>query len=247
MATVVQQRATGYDTIGQLPPLENGDRLSRDEFERRYSAMPNVKKAELIEGVVHVPSPAKRDHSTPQFRFVSWLGAYEAYTPGVEGGDNGSVRLDLDNEPQPDGFLRIFETHGGQSRIDSEGYVAGVPELVGEVSLSRVSVDLHSKLQVYRRNGVQEYVVWRVRDRQWDWFVLRSGQFDRLAPSAKGIYKSEVFPGLWLDAPALLRGDARAVLTTLPPTRCLRQAACFSRGQAAVARCPSSGDFSPAR
>lgn len=35
-------------------PLENGDRLSRFEFEHRYQAMPELKKAELVEGVVYI-------------------------------------------------------------------------------------------------------------------------------------------------------------------------------------------------
>src|SRR5208282_6607351 len=98
-----------------IPELENGDRLTREEFERRYEAMPNLKKAELIEGVVYMPSPVRqRRHSRPHLHLCTWLGHYEAGTPGVEGGDNGSIRLDLDNEPQPDAFLFIQPECGGQ-------------------------------------------------------------------------------------------------------------------------------------
>jgi hypothetical protein len=232
MASASHETRTKPRQNGKIPPLENGDRLSRDEFERRYSAMPNVKKAELIEGIVYMPSPAKDDHSASQFDMVGWLYVYRALTLGVAGGDNGTLRLDLDNDPQPDGFLRILETNGGRARLDDEGYVVGSPELVGEVSVTSVSIDLNSKLQVYRRNGVQEYLVWRVLDRAVDWFVLRSGQYERLIQSAKGIYKSAVFPGLWLDAPALLRGDARTVLSVLNKGLASRQHAEFVKSLA---------------
>lgn len=212
MASVLFKKSSGPKQPERIPPLENGDRLSRAEFERRYAAMPNVKKAELIEGVVLINGSATYEQSTARFDLVGYLGFYRLRTPGVTGGKNGTVRLDLDNELQPDAFLRINESSGGQSRVDNDGYIAGAPELVAEVSVSRVSVDLHAKLNVYRRHGVREYVVWRVRDGELDWFVLRGSDFARIEPSAKGIYKSEVFPGLWLDAPALLRGDGKAVL-----------------------------------
>src|SRR4051812_20108352 len=101
-----------------IPPLQPGDRLTRAEFERRYDATPNLKKAELIEGVVYMPPPVSDGHSSPHFDLIGWLSIYRAATPGTAGGDNGSLRLDLDNMPQPDAFLRILESHGGQSRID---------------------------------------------------------------------------------------------------------------------------------
>jgi Uma2 family endonuclease len=196
--------------------LEPGDRLTREEFERRYDAMPQLKKAELIEGVVYMPSPVRhRRHSRPHFRLITWLGAYEAATPAVEGGDNGTTRLDLDNEPQPDAYLLIDPARGGQARISADDYVENAPELVSEVAASSVGFDLHTKLHVYRRNGVCEYIVWRVLDQQLDWFVLRSGQFQSLAPNAEGILCSAVFPGLWLDPLALVRGDMLRVLAVV--------------------------------
>jgi Uma2 family endonuclease len=199
-----------------IPPLENGDRLTRAEFERRYEAMPHLKKAELIEGEVYLGSPVHhRRHGRPHIQVAGWLGVYTAGTPGVEAGDNGSVRLDLDNEPQPDAFLLIEPERGGQTRISPDDVVEGAPELVAEISSSTVSIDLGKKLNVYRRNGVLEYVVWRVRDRQVDWFVLRDGQYERLAPAADGILRSTVFPGLWLDPAALLRGDMTTILAVL--------------------------------
>jgi hypothetical protein len=83
--------------------------------------------------------------------------------------------------------------------------------LVAEVARSSVSIDLHNKLNAYRRNGVREYIVWRVEDRTIDWFVLREGRYEPLAPSADGLHRSEVLPGLCLDAAALLRGDLMVV------------------------------------
>ncbi|MDB5319234.1 MAG: hypothetical protein JWN40_865 [Phycisphaerales bacterium] len=199
-----------------IPPLQPGDRLTRAEFERRYDATPNLKKAELIEGIVIMPPPVSQEgHSSPHFRLITLLGNYEAATPGVEGGDNGSLRLDLDNMPQPDAFLRIIETCGGQSRIDADGYVEGAPELVAEVAATSASYDLHAKLNVYRRHGVNEYIVWRTFDRAIDYFILRDGRYDPLAPAAKGIFQSQVFPGLWLDAASLIAGDLQKVAEVL--------------------------------
>ncbi len=195
-----------------VPPLQAGDRLNRDEFERRYAAMKDVKKAELLEGVVYMPSPVcNDDHGAPHFDLIGWMYLYRMQTPGVQGGDNSTLRLDLDNEPQPDAFLRILPECGGQSKNDG-GYVAGAPELIAEVAASSVSYDLHLKLNVYRRNGVCEYIVWRTWDQAVDWFVLRSGQYERLPLGEDGVHRSEVFPGLWLDPAALLRGDVARVL-----------------------------------
>ncbi|MGO8747297.1 MAG: Uma2 family endonuclease [Thermoguttaceae bacterium] len=199
----------------RVPELRAGDRLTRPEFERRYAAMPHVKKAELIEGVVYMPPPASQEeHGGPTFNVVGWLAVYEFATPGVEGGDNSTVRLDLENEPQPDAFLRICPERGGQSR-NSDKYVAGAPELIAEVAASSVSYDLHDKLRVYQRHGVQEYVVWRVWDRAVDWFVLREGRYERLPLNSPDPYRSEVFPGLWLDPAALVRGDLSQVMAVL--------------------------------
>ena len=160
-----------------IPPLENGDRLTRDEFERRYDAMPGLKKAELLEGVVYMPSPVRfRRHGSPHFNLIGWLMHYSAATPGVVGVDNGSIRLDLDNMPQPDAFLLVLPSHGGRVRISDDDYVEKGPELIAEVAASSVSFDLNTKLHVYRRNEVSEYLVWRVDDRAIDWFVLREGR-----------------------------------------------------------------------
>ena len=147
-------------TDAQPLPLENGDRLTRGEFERRYAARPDLKKAELIEGVVYMPSPVRASsHAEPHAVILWWLGTYSASTPGVQVADNATVRLDLDNEPQPDALVRIDEEAGGRSRISTDDYVEGAPELIVEIAASSAALDLHDKLRAYRRNGVQEYVV----------------------------------------------------------------------------------------
>ena len=198
-----------------VPPLEPGDHLSRAEFERRYEAMPHVKKAELIEGVVYMPSPVRHEkHSRPHGWLMGWLMTYDAYTDGVEMGDNATVRLDQDNEPQPDGQLLIQPACGGQTRL-VDGYIEGPPELAVEVAASSKSYDLHDKKNAYRRNGVREYVVWRVLDGEIDWFILREGRFESLELGADGILRSETFPGLWLDPEALLARDGKRVLQVL--------------------------------
>ena len=213
MATVAQPRLQEKAVQASLPPLENGDRLTRTEFERRYDAMPGVKKAELIEGVVYMPSPVRlRRHGEPHALTLGWLTAYRAGTPGVIAADNASARLDLDNEPQPDALLMIEPERGGQARVSEDDYIEGAPELVAEVAASSVSIDLHKKLHVYRRSGVREYVVWRVEDRRIDWYALRDGEFIRREPDEKGHYRSQTFPGLWLDATALVEGDMAKVL-----------------------------------
>jgi hypothetical protein len=215
-ATAQPIERAGPSGDGRIPPLENGDRLTRAEFERRYEAMPNLKKAELIEGEVYMPSPARhRRHSHPHTRLVAWLATYETETPGVEAGASGSIRLDLDNEPQPDGFLIIGPEYGGQARISDDDYIEGAPELIGEVAASSVSYDLGKKLNVYRRNGVREYVVWRVLDCTVDWFVNRDGRFELMPTGADGILRSTVFPALWLDPAALVRGDKARVKEVL--------------------------------
>jgi Uma2 family endonuclease len=196
------------------PPLHDGDRLTKPEFRRRYEAMTDLKKAELVQGVVYMGSPVStRDHASPHGRIVTWIGTYVAFTPGTDLGDNGTLRgLDAPNEPQPDVHLRILPECGGQSRMDENGYVVGPPELAVEVAASSASYDLHDKLEAYRNNGVREYVVWRTWDDRVDWYILNDGQFVQLSPGPDGIHRSETFPGLWLDAAALIRWDLAGVL-----------------------------------
>lgn len=193
--------------------LENGDRLTRAEFERRYESRPDLKKAELIEGVVYMPSPTRSgSHARPHASLVGWLFAYVASTPGVQLNDNPTIRLDLDNEPQPDVALLIDPAAGGQARVSEDDYIEGAPELVAEIAASSASYDLHDKLHAYRRNGVREYLVWRTLDRGFDWFELVDGVYRLGLPDASGVVNSAVFPGLRLAVDALLRGDLPAVV-----------------------------------
>lgn len=209
---VIQQQVMSV----ALPPLENGDHLTRYEFERRYHARSGIKKAELIDGVVYIRSSARfRGRGEPHAGIVVWLGPYCAATPGVCGTDNATVRLDLDNEVQPDALLRLEPVAGGRSHISEDDYVEGAPELIVEVAASSASYDLHEKLRVYHRNRVQEYVVWRVCDKQVDWFRLIQDEYVPLASDESGMIHSQVFPGLRLAVQALLAGDLATVLAEL--------------------------------
>ena len=196
------------------PALENGDRLTRCEFERRYAMRPDLKKAQLIEGIVYMPSPVSFAHAEAHSAINSVLGLYAASTAGVRVADNATVRLDLENEPQPDVLLFIDAPAGGRARV-SGGYLEGAPDLVAEVATSSASIGLHDKLRAYRRNGVQEYVVWRTRDQRIDWFELTDGEYRLLPADDAGVVRSRVFPGLRIACPALLAGDPAAALAEL--------------------------------
>lgn len=198
-------------TTSPVPVLQAGDVLTRDEFERRYNAMPELKKAELIEGIVYMMPRVPFWHGRAVANLAGWLGSYQTWTSGLGAGMNCTVRLDWDNEPQPDILLFIPERAGGRSRVDADGFIEGPPELVIEVTASSVSYDLHQKLHVYRRNGVLEYLVHRVDDGEVDWFVLEGSSYVRQQPDAQSVLASRVFPGLRLDVPALLREDLKTL------------------------------------
>lgn len=214
---VRQQHNSQSSTVkGQLVPLESGDRLTRFEFERRYLAASHIKKAELIEGVVYVASPLRFEpHAEPHGNLMGWLWTYKIATPGVRLGDNPTVRLDLDNEPQPDAVLLIEPDAGGQTRLSSDGYLEGAPELIVEVAASSAAYDLYDKKTAYRRNGVKEYIVWQVLEQKLDWFILKDEKYELLIADDAEIIRSEIFPGLWLAVSALLAGDMSKVLEVL--------------------------------
>ena len=202
--------------IKKIPPLESGDRLSRPEFERRYQAMSKPQKAELIEGVAYMASPLRfESHAEPHSNLIIWLGNYRIATPGVRLGIEPTIRLDLENEPQPDGVLFLDESVGGKSRLTEDDYIEGSPELIAEIAASSAGYDLHDKKRAYRRNGIQEYIVWQIFEEQLDWFRVSEGEYVPLVPNEAGIIRSQVFPGLWLDVPALLSGDMLKVLSAL--------------------------------
>jgi Uma2 family endonuclease len=193
------------------------DRLSRHEFERRY-AESDIQKAELIEGVVYVALPVRfKRHAEPHSKIIIWLGNYQVATPGVNLGIEPTIRLDEDNEPQPDGVLIIDEKFGGKARITEDDYLEGAPELIVEIAASSAAYDLHDKKKAYRRNGVQEYIVWQILENKLNWFRLFESEYINVLPDVEGVIKSKIMPGLWLDVPSLLSGDmvkVQAILQT---------------------------------
>jgi Uma2 family endonuclease len=214
--TIIPTDAGAADGLPPVPPLVDGERLTRAEFHRRYEAMPELKKAELIEGVVHMPSPVRYpQHSEPHATLIGWLFTYRFNTPGVDTGGDPTLTPGHDAEVQPDGVLRISSAAGGQSRIDTDGYLEGSPELVAEVAVSSARIDRNEKLRTYQQGGVREYILWRVLDRVVDWFVLREGVFVPLPAQPDGTYHSEVFPGLWLDPVALANQELPRLMAVL--------------------------------
>jgi Uma2 family endonuclease len=198
------------------PVLENGDRLTREEFNRRYQLRSDIRKAELVLGVVYVASPTRlAAHADPHSLVALWLRAYEATTPGVRVGIEGTVYLDDDGEVQPDAFMYWLPPHPSRVHQTPEDYLAGAPDLIVEIAASSASYDLHDKKEAYRRAGVPEYVAWRVLDGAIDWFRLLDGEYVRIEPDADGIIESAVFPGLRLNIVAMLAGETALVLSTL--------------------------------
>ena len=182
---------------------------------RRYAAAEHIKKAELIEGVTYVAGRVGLSHSARHAVIIGWLGSYRAATPGTDAADNASVRLDAENEVQPDALLHIRETHGGQSQPSADDYLHGAPELIVEVAASSASYDLHEKLRVYRRNGVQEYVVQLALERETIWYRLNEGRYDVVQPDSDGIIRSQTFPGLWFHPERFWADDPAGLLAAL--------------------------------
>ena len=194
--------------------LESGDHLTREEFHRRYSARPDIKKAELVEGVVWVGGRVRaKEHGEPNAAIAGWLGFYAAHAPEVQVALHATVILDDRNEVQPD-VLAWLPRLGG-AHLNEDGYLEGAPQLIVEVAASSASYDLHPKKEAYRRNGVREYVVWRVLDEAIDWFHLQEGEYVRVEPDASGIVESANFAGLQLHVASMLAGDRAAVLAAV--------------------------------
>ena len=194
-------------------PLVAGQRLKRDEFLRRWEAMPDVKLAELIGGIVYMPSPISLIHADHDGLVIGWLSNYAARTPGCAG-CSATTWLMLEDAPQPDAALRILPEYGGQSRVEG-AYAAGAPELVAEVCLSSASYDLGPKLALYRAAGVREYVALILGESRVLWLRLVDGSYVHLEPGPDGLLRSVIFPGLWLDPHALVVLDGAGVLDTL--------------------------------
>ena len=200
----------------QVVTLDSGDRLTREEFHRRYEARPDIKRAELVEGVVYVPSPTRFDlHDEPASTMVAWAKFYAARHSGVRAGGSPTIFLDERNEVQPDALLFRLDPAGVGPRMNAQNYIEGAPQLIVEVAASSAAYDLHDKKEAYRRNGVLEYLVWRVLDGAFDWFRLQAGEYVRVEPDEHGVIESAVFPGLRLNVPKLLEGDLAGVLAEL--------------------------------
>lgn len=189
------QPAARSEKCKDRPPLNSGDRLSRAEFLRRYGQYPETKKAELVEGVVIVGSPVHKQHSIPHFRFSTVLGVYCAGTPGILAGDNQSVILDQENELQPDLCVWVSEERRAKSEESEKGPLIGAPDLVVEVAASSASQELHSKLNVYLRSRVREYLVLLAYERETRFFRLVDGEFRAVQPDDAGVFRSQVLPG----------------------------------------------------
>jgi len=198
----------------KIPPLQTGDHLSRPEFERRYTALPKA-RAELLNGVVYMASPLHVSHGIPHAYVMVWLGLYRASIPNVEICDNTSLRLDMYNEVQPDAMLFFTGSAGSRARISAEGYVEGAPELIVEVAASSASYDLYEKRSIYQSCGIQEYIIWQVYDQRLTWLQLQEGEYVELLPDEDGLLRSRIFPGLHLDAQALLNGQLARVLAVV--------------------------------
>jgi Uma2 family endonuclease len=186
-----------------LPPLEAGQRLDRPTFHERYEAMPPRTRAELVGGVVYMPSPLSEDHGEPNNDVSGWLFHYKRFTPGVRSPNDATVMLDELGEPQPDCQLRIPSERGGQTHLDENRFITGAPELIVEIARSSRSYDLKEKKADYERAGVVEYLVIELDPDRIHWFIRRGARFVPMRPGPDGIYRSRVFPGLWLDPVAL--------------------------------------------
>jgi Uma2 family endonuclease len=204
MATVVELR---------VPPLAAGDKLTREEFMRRWEAHPEIRLAELIGGLVFMPSPLSVDHGDMDNDVATWLGVYKAATPGTAAGNNTTTYL-LDDVPQPDVNLRVLPEFGGKSWVEDK-HLHGIPELLTEVSGSSASYDLHKKLDLYEAAKIPEYLVIVLYEREIRWHILVGDRYEQMPPDVDGVWRSRVFPGLWLDGKSLLAGDLAKALACL--------------------------------
>jgi Uma2 family endonuclease len=208
--------------------------MNREEFHRAYEQMPENFKAELIGGIVYVSSPLSILHGESHMLLSAAILLYTAGTRGTSSGDKVTVLLANDAEPQPDLFLRILPEFGGQSKTTADNYVDGSPELVAEIAYSSKSIDLHGKRHDYARYGVQEYLVVLPQEQAIKWFDLRSNQ--EITADADGILRIRSFPGLWINAAALLVRNATSLIATLQQGLATPEHAAFVRELAAKAQ-----------
>lgn len=190
--------------------FEPGDRLTLDDFLARWERMPGLKFAELIDGVVHMPSPLSYEHGLQDNQMQLLLGLYAART-GVCKAVSNATWLMLESAPQPDIALRLLPKFGGKTTVPKK-LAAGAPELVVEVCYSSRSFDLGPKLALYQRAGVAEYVAVLLEERRIEWRSLEAGSYRLFQPDDMGVLKSVMFPGLWLDERAFWADDSNRML-----------------------------------
>jgi hypothetical protein len=203
MATVVER----------VPPLDFGDKLTPEEFLRRWEAHPEIKRAELIGGMVFISSPISIEHGDMEANVGGWVYLYTAATPGTISGNATTTYL-LDDVPQPDVNLRILPEYGGTS-WEEDSYLHGTPELLAEISRSSSAYDLHVKLDLYQSAKIPEYLAVLLYEQEIRWHILVDGEYQLLKPDADGVWRSGIFPGLWLDGKALLTGNRQQVSARL--------------------------------
>lgn len=216
MPTLIPSKRTRWrPRLGlTIPPLMVGDHLTLSEFLRRYEQAPKGQKFELIEGIVFMAPPVHDDHSTSHASAGCWLTQYAGFTEGVVAHIERSLGLIGHTTVQPDVCLVIAPECGGQTKVGSSKLLEGSPELIFEIAASSANYDLFEKKSAYHQNRVQEYLVWRTLDGQVDWFEWTPEEYVARTADAKGIIKSRVFPGLWLNVRALLRHKLEVVLNT---------------------------------
>jgi hypothetical protein len=73
-----------------VTPLVPGDFLTRTEFLQRWENMPQLTRAELIRGIVYMPSPLSREHGVLENNVAGWPAVYRAATPGTEAANNAT-------------------------------------------------------------------------------------------------------------------------------------------------------------
>jgi len=197
-----------------IPPLRHGDRLTSEEFERRWEAMPHLKRAELLRGIVHRPPPPvhPEHHGGPHADLILWLGLFRIATPGGQVFDNSTLRLGPLNRPQPDAVLVVTGRGKGFPMMGPDGYLVGAPQLAAEVAASSARLDRGLKFDIYREQGISEYLIWFTLDRTIEWYRQSDEQYARLPPGEDGIIRSQVFPGLWLDPHALVSREMARVV-----------------------------------
>jgi Uma2 family endonuclease len=214
--TATERRDDGLLDPEGFPWLENGERMDREMFLDRYEKTPEHFRAELIEGIVYVmTSPLKNRHGRSDNHLSGCIFVYTAATAGTMGQDNTTTVLGEKSIPQPDSALLILSEYGGQSRDGDDDFTYGAPELLVEVAHSSRSIDLFAKFRDYERAEVQEYIIFELRRRILHWFELRDGRFVPLPADSDGLFRSRVFPGLWLDPVALVARDPAALMATM--------------------------------